>query len=267
MEILYDFLDVTFSKFPINNETKQAKDEIWEIMEDKFQELIDEGKTQDEAIGIVLSEFGNIDELKETLGIKENVKESTTSNNRVLTLEDTKKIISERIFFGYLVSLGIWLTIFAVSGAIFFLEIRSKKMEVVGGVFLITFISVAVGLFIYLNIRKKKWKELFNICKCIETSTVQYIQNHKEKFQSKKKLLIVIGVILCVLGIVQPIIFDGFNSSSSMSLEAISAILMLIFVGVGILLFVIINIRNKTYDSLLSFYNIDDITIECNSEK
>ena len=39
-------------------------------MEDKYNELISEGKSDNEAIGIVISEFGNLDELADSLGIK-----------------------------------------------------------------------------------------------------------------------------------------------------------------------------------------------------
>jgi hypothetical protein len=38
-------------------------------MEDKYNELISEGKKENEAIGIVISEFGNLDELAEGLGL------------------------------------------------------------------------------------------------------------------------------------------------------------------------------------------------------
>ncbi len=40
------------------------------MMEDKYNELISEGKSDNEAIGIVISEFGNLDELADSLGIK-----------------------------------------------------------------------------------------------------------------------------------------------------------------------------------------------------
>lgn len=39
-------------------------------MEDKYNELISDGKSDNEAIGIVISEFGNLDELADSLGIK-----------------------------------------------------------------------------------------------------------------------------------------------------------------------------------------------------
>lgn len=39
------------------------------MMEDKYNELISEGKSENEAVGTVISEFGNLDELAETLGL------------------------------------------------------------------------------------------------------------------------------------------------------------------------------------------------------
>ena len=40
-------------------------------MEDKYNELKSEGKSENEAIGIVISEFGNIDELINELDINQ----------------------------------------------------------------------------------------------------------------------------------------------------------------------------------------------------
>ena len=41
------------------------------MMEDKYTELMEEGVTENEAIGTVISEFGNLDELAQTLGIED----------------------------------------------------------------------------------------------------------------------------------------------------------------------------------------------------
>ena len=39
-------------------------------MEDKYNELLAEGKSDNEAVGIVIAEFGNLDEVAEELGIR-----------------------------------------------------------------------------------------------------------------------------------------------------------------------------------------------------
>ena len=63
METIKNYLETMFSQLPNTSEVIKAKNELGQIMEDKYQELLNEGKTENEAVGIVISEFGNLDEL------------------------------------------------------------------------------------------------------------------------------------------------------------------------------------------------------------
>jgi len=68
METIKNYLD---NILPIcqNKGNGTAKSEIYYNMEEKYNELKKSGKPENEAIGIVISEFGNIDELLEEMGI------------------------------------------------------------------------------------------------------------------------------------------------------------------------------------------------------
>lgn len=70
METIKNYLENMFSHLPNTHEVQKAKYELYQMMEDKYNELISEGKSDNEAIGIVISEFGNLDELADSLGIK-----------------------------------------------------------------------------------------------------------------------------------------------------------------------------------------------------
>ena len=63
METIRDYLNNMFSKYPSTPEILRAKNELGQMMEDKYNELIAEGKNKNEAIGTVISEFGDLDEL------------------------------------------------------------------------------------------------------------------------------------------------------------------------------------------------------------
>ena len=70
METIRNYLETMFLNLPGTPEVMRAKMELGQMMEDKYNELISEGKSDNEAIGIVISEFGNLDELADSLGIK-----------------------------------------------------------------------------------------------------------------------------------------------------------------------------------------------------
>ena len=70
MNTLKSYLESMFAKMPNTREVLRAKDELWQMMEDKYMELIAEGKNENEAVGTVISEFGNLEELSGVLGLE-----------------------------------------------------------------------------------------------------------------------------------------------------------------------------------------------------
>ena len=69
MDAIKNYLETMFLNLPNTPEVQKAKYELGQMMEDKYRELIADGKTENEAIGTVIAEFGNLDELAEDLGI------------------------------------------------------------------------------------------------------------------------------------------------------------------------------------------------------
>ena len=65
-----NYLESMFANMPNSPEVLKAKNELWQMMEDKYTELIGEGKTENEAVGTVISEFGNLEDLADVLGLR-----------------------------------------------------------------------------------------------------------------------------------------------------------------------------------------------------
>ena len=65
MQAIRNYLETMFMNLPNTPEVLRAKEELWQMMEDKYTELKNEGKSENEAVGTVISEFGNLDELAE----------------------------------------------------------------------------------------------------------------------------------------------------------------------------------------------------------
>ena len=82
METIKNYLDNMFAGFPKTPEIMKLKNDLMLSMEDKYNELKYSGKSENEAVGIVISEFGNIDELVKEMGIST----STVLNEKPLPL-------------------------------------------------------------------------------------------------------------------------------------------------------------------------------------
>lgn len=69
METIRSYIETMFKPWPDTEATQRVKGQLSELMEDKYQALLDEGVSSNEALGQVISEFGNIEELRQELGL------------------------------------------------------------------------------------------------------------------------------------------------------------------------------------------------------
>ena len=69
METLRNYLDQMFARYPETPEAIKAKAELWQMMEDKYNELTSGGAKESEAVGTVIAEFGDLEEVADSLGI------------------------------------------------------------------------------------------------------------------------------------------------------------------------------------------------------
>lgn len=64
-----NYLENMFASMPKSKQMQQLKDDLLVHMEDKYQELKRAGKSENEAIGVVIAEFGNMEEIMDEFGI------------------------------------------------------------------------------------------------------------------------------------------------------------------------------------------------------
>ncbi len=59
-----------FTDIPRNNDTEMVKQEIIQNLEEKVFYLMEQGKEEDDAINKAIVEFGDIEDLRNELGVK-----------------------------------------------------------------------------------------------------------------------------------------------------------------------------------------------------
>ena len=132
METIRNYLETMFLKLPNTPEVYKAKNELWQMMEDKYTELKEEGKSENEAVGIVISEFGNLDELANDLGISQFVESQPMPQGKTLSLDQAKSYLADAGKSAYRTSLGVMLCVLSVCGRSFSMLllhfIRKKKI-------------------------------------------------------------------------------------------------------------------------------------------
>ncbi|WP_127792474.1 permease prefix domain 1-containing protein [Agromyces sp. LHK192] len=79
MNVVIAYLDTMFSAYPQTPRLLEAKAELRGMMEDAYAGLIAEGRSENEAVGQVIRDFGNLDELAPVLGITSDLAPGTES--------------------------------------------------------------------------------------------------------------------------------------------------------------------------------------------
>lgn len=236
METIKNYLETMFAKLPITVEVQKAKNELWQMMEDKYTELMNDGKTENEAVGIVISEFGNLDELSEELGIRDFViqeNRNTGSAFRNMTLVEVKDYLHDKARSAYTIALGVFLCIISCCG--YMMDISwNWRGGIYATCFMFLMIATAVGLFMYSSFVMGKWKFLKEKQCSVDFATAEYVHNRRESFRVTHAMMITIGVILCILSVLPIMIVGSLFSWSS----GFGVVLMFVFIGIGVFLFV-----------------------------
>lgn len=227
------------------------------MMEDKYNELISEGKSDNEAIGIVISEFGNLDELADSLGIKSFVNPSQAMPaSKTLSRETAAAFLMDSAKQAYLTAFGVLLCILASLGPIFS-ECIPRSLaspdasDAIGITFLFLCVAVAVGFFIFSGSISSKWSYLKQEPYCIDFETANCVIERKESYRSTHAMLLTVGIMLCILCAVPAIIISSLNTKSTFA-DSLSGGLVLVFIAIGVFMIVFTNMKKSSFDKLLS---------------
>lgn len=82
MNVINAYLDSMFSAYEQTSRMLEAKAELQGMMEDAYTGLIAEGRSENEAVGQVIRDFGNLEEVAPVLGIASDVSGASAADAR-----------------------------------------------------------------------------------------------------------------------------------------------------------------------------------------
>ena len=258
MQAIRNYLETMFMNLPNTPEVLRAKEELWQMMEDKYTELKNEGKSENEAVGTVISEFGNLDELAEELGIHQfmELPEVVAEQpRRTITMEDTKQFLHDKARQAFQMAFGVLLCIVSPVGIIISEAVHIN--ELIGVLALFLCIAVAVGMFVFSGISIKKWDFLKQEPCSLDFETTNYVHEKKDYNRGIFALFLVIGIGLCILSVIPVIILGEINLHlQAVDLESMGAAFLLLFVAIGVFLIVYGSMIYGSFDELLKVNDV-----------
>jgi len=218
------------------------------MMEDKYNELISEGKSENEAVGTVISEFGNLDELAETLGLNRQ-SSAPVDNRRTLTQDEARSFVSAGSRHAFLTALGVFLCIFSVVPAAACSAFHNNFLQTMGTVALFIIVACGVGIFIITNSLMNKYDYIKKHECIIDYATVGYVQDKKEQLRNISIVCRTLGIIMCIISFVPAAVFDAIPIQG---LDDIGGAAMICIVSVGIFLIVFGSMAETSCKTLLA---------------
>jgi len=244
MDTIKNYLENMFVTLPKTTEILKIKEDLSANMEDKYNEFKSLGKTENEAIGIVISEFGNIDELISEFDI-----DIKYEDNLIPTISDevVEKYMHDRKKNGLLIAIGVFLCIISPVPLMLVAQfIGENSFYVVFSLIpLFIFVAVAVGLFIFAGANLNKYKYLEEEFK-LSIYKEADIKERKEAYSNKFTLALIIGVMLCILS---GIIFICIATLSNLGVAAVGVVLLM--VAFAVFIFIYYGIIHESYQVLL----------------
>ncbi|MCR5810740.1 MAG: permease prefix domain 1-containing protein [Lachnospiraceae bacterium] len=268
METIRNYLNTMFAGLPDTPEVRKAYEELAAMMEDKYTELIEEGCGENEAVGTVISEFGNLEELAQTLGIEEYMGEAGRSSAqqsfaqhdpenftedpvpeeygdfRVISAEEVCDYLGVGNFAALLKCFGIFLCITSVTGPIL-LDIPgdswlSGAVSSFGTALFFVFIAAAVACILISGAYKKPWRFIGTEPLELDREAEEIVADQERTAENESTKRMITGIVLIILSIVPSVLFGGNFGPA----------LMFVFVGAGVFLFVYNSSRKGLYRKL-----------------
>jgi hypothetical protein len=266
METIRNYLDNMFAGLPKTARVLDLKNNILSNMEEKYNELKNQGKSENEAIGIVISEFGNIDELVNELGIRKEEKEVSLP---VINEEEAKAYLRAKKTMGIQISIGVFLCITApvmllLLNGLFEQNIiknhfSKSTMGTPGLIALFVMVAAAVAIFIFSGMNFERYQYMEKGVQ-LPGSMEYSLKQRYDRYTPVFYLHIVIGVCLIVLSPISIFVASLIGEEASYFGVAV----LLLIVAISVTLFISAGTVRESYERLL---NIGDYTAKSEEEK
>jgi len=241
MEAVKTYINNVFAAFPQTSEVQALKRDMLADMEEKYNALIQTGKSEHEAGYTIIADFGSMDEIAAELGLTANSKNQNSVTNKKddkaihMSWDDAQIYLAETRKNNALVGFGIWLILAGV--AVFLLT--SKLL------FLFVGVAIAVIMFVVSDHRKAKYKGYGKkkMPICIDDQTREALTKEKAKAAARSAVMTAVGIGAIIL------------SAGGIAAGIIHVAVLLLVVGFAVFLFTTADGNTAGYKTLLGKRN------------
>ncbi len=254
MDTIISYLNNLFANLPKSERVLALKAQMQASMEDKYLALKAEGRSENEAIGTVIAEFGNIDELMAELGL---AAAPETVAQRSLGLQDAKSYLAVARQAATLIGIGVFLCLLGAASLIWIGQLvdngqlgQQLSESGRGALAMIPFfilIAAGVSLFVFSGMKLDPYKFLETGEFELAPGAKGELERQREAFQPAFGLGIMIGISLCILSPLSLFIFSLLGKERT----GFGVPVLLVIVGIAVFFFIYFGTIKDAFNKLL----------------
>lgn len=237
MDAIRSYIDQMFRSLPQTAEVRRAHAELLQMSEDRYHELRGEGVSDHEAVGRVITQFGNLDELADELGIRREV-DGLAADAVDLSAEEAERFLANRRRGGWFIAGGVFAILAGLASTMLVNEAIAPGTERWGAIGLAVFfvaVAVAVGLFITGGMSMSRYDRLEGRELRLDPATAARFRERRERETGTFTAAIVSGVVLIILGVAFVAVTSAVRGDAASNVWGVVGMFLAIGVGVGIL--------------------------------
>ncbi len=234
METLKIYLDNMFAAYPSTPETEKLKRELLVTMEDKYLELKASGKSEHSAVGIVISDFGNIEELAEEYGISSTSVVNKDAEPPLLSSDTVEAFLAVSGKRTLCLAIAPSLVIIGISVQFLFMSLKGFNVAAVISVLI--GVVACTGLILYGSNLTKPFAQIkmpYNLPVHVRMG----VEAKEQQFLKSKAQLTTIGIIITLLSPVWFFIAMGINKTHFSMVFSSIAVMFTIAIGCALLIY------------------------------
>lgn len=268
METIALYLNSMFRPFPDTPEVRRARSELAQMMEDKYRQLREAGVSESTAVGTVITEFGNLDELAEALdidltklsqdsapvatstmpeaqrGMQFQVETLVLSDREIREFEETSKRSSRRI------GLAVGTFVACAAPMLFMLPFVDDEVGgTIGTIVLLLLVALGIYWAVPANMTLDKYKSWKGKRIEMPIPTRDRLRQERERMRPRHARQVAGSIALILLGISTVIVTSLFDTPE-MEYSVLGAGLLLLLCGVGVGILVATGVGNEKYERL-----------------
>ncbi|SYZ79669.1 hypothetical protein [Trichococcus shcherbakoviae] len=255
MDTISNYVDSVFATVPESPELSAQKQAMLTKMQEKYQQLKSEGKSEHEAISAAIAAHGNVDDFK--VSDIPAAPAENPQNEVFLTSEQVDEYIDHRHHFAWAMATGVFLCIMGPASLFLGQYLAgyrdgqggrtSDLMDILTLVPLFIFVAAGVALFILYGMKEQQF-ELEEKRIQLDSTTYTRLKADHKAFRPRLAVAVAIGVALCILAPVSMLLSVVFLGEEN----GLSLVFLLSFIAIGVFLFIFYGIQDETYEKLLS---------------